>query len=214
MQALETALGVSGSVSSVRETAINSLVRRLAKAPIARPPTTTTTIHKPASSATDEPTSSVPHPTSTTTRPGTPSSDVLTTLENAGFLSVTDGSSSAFTTFPGHAVDVLVITGDDSHFAGSDLTATFARAVSGAGLPAVVGAVYDGSGNPAPERGASLAPILDDESLAATVSTVDDLELVQGQAAAVLSLPIAGSDSAGHYGYGTGASAPLPPHPS
>ena len=48
----------------------------------------------------------------------------------------------------------------------------------------------------------------------AAVSTVDDLELAQGQVAAVLSLAIVGSGNVGHYGYGTGASAPLPPHPS
>ena len=156
----------------------------------------------------------MPRPTTTTSVPTAPQIDVLTALEKAGFLSVTDGSTSALATFPAHVVDVLVVTGDDSHFAGSDFTATFARAVSAAGLPSVVGAVYDGGGNPAPQRGAALAPILDDDSLAGTVSTVDDLELVQGQVATVLALPIAGSDNAGHYGYGTGASAPLPPHPS
>jgi hypothetical protein len=44
---------------------------------------------------------------------------------------------------------------------------------------------------------------------------VDDLDLVQGQIAAVLSLSLMGSPgNVGHYGYGTGASAPLPPHGS
>ena len=54
-------------------------------------------------------------------------------------------------------------------------------------------------------------PILDDKVLSRAVSTVDDLDLVQGQIAAVLALAI-GSGNVGHYGYGTGASAPLPPH--
>ena len=56
--------------------------------------------------------------------------DVLDALEQAGFLERRPtASASAFDTFPAHAAHVLVITGDDSHFAGSDLTAAFARAL-------------------------------------------------------------------------------------
>jgi hypothetical protein len=46
------------------------------------------------------------------------------------------------------------------------------------------------------------------------VSTVDDLELTEGRIAAVLALEIIGNGSAGHYGFGAGASSPLPQRPS
>ena len=142
----------------------------------------------------------------------------LESLENAGFLSVTDGDQSALDTFPARAGNVLVITGDDSHFLGSDMTASFARALVSAKMPTVVGALYDAGGQPAeaPERGAALAPILDDHVLQRAVSTVDDLELTEGRIATVLALETIGppGNNVGHYGYGTGASSPLPQHSS
>ena len=49
---------------------------------------------------------------------------------------------------------------------------------SSPGLPTVVGAVYDGGGNQPPERGASLAPILNDQNLSGEVSTVDEVPAV------------------------------------
>ena len=121
---------------------------------------------------------------------------------------------------PSNAVVVshgLVITGDSSHFVGSDLTAEFVRALTRVKLPTVVGAAYDAGSNPdtAPERGAAIASILDDQNLSRAASTVDDLELVQGRVAAVLALARTIADgNIGHYGYGSGASAPLPPHQS
>ncbi len=214
VQDLETALGLAGSVSTVRDTALNLLAHRLAKAPMPNPASTTTTTPRPTSSLADESSTSAPRRTTTTTGPVAPRIDALTALEKAGFLSTTDGNASGFATFPAHAVEVLVVTGDDSDFAGGDLTPALARAAVGAGLPTVVAAVYDGGGDHPPERGAALAPVLDDQNLSGTVSTVDDLDLVQGQVAAVLALPITGSGDVGHYGYGTGASTPLPPHPS
>jgi hypothetical protein len=212
VQALQAALGLAGTASTTRDAALDLLVRRLAKAPSKAVSTTTT--REPTGSALDESTTSRPRQTSTTLRPTAAPIDAITALDKAGFLTVTDGNPGAFATFPSHAVEVLVVTGDDSDFAGGDLTPTFVRAVVNAGLPTVVGAVYDGGGDQPPERGASLGPILNDQNLSSAVSTVDDLELVQGQVAAVLSLGIVGSGTVGHYGYGTGASTPLPPHPS
>ena len=113
----------------------------------------------------------------------------------------------------------MFITGDDSHFAGTDLTTGFVRALTQAKLPTLLGAAY-APGNDeatAPERGASIAPVLDDQTLSRAASTVDDIELVQGRAATVLALAaISGGNlkNVGHYGYGSGSSAPLPPHQS
>ena len=215
VQSLQAALGLTGTASSMRDTALDLLVRRLAKAPTTKAPTTT----EPTSSANPRPTTSSTGEESaptTATTPTAPPIDALNALDKAGFVSITDGNVSDFAAFPSHPVNVLVISGDDSDFAGGDFTATFVRAVVGANLPTVVGAVYDAGSNPteAPQRGASLASILDDRALSRSASTVDDLDLVPGQVAAVLSLEVIGSGNVGHYGYGTGATAPLPPHHS
>jgi hypothetical protein len=50
--------------------------------------------------------------------------------------------------------------------------------------------------------------------LSKSVSTIDDLELVQGRVAATLALEVISNGAIGHYGYGPDASSPLPPHPS
>ncbi|MGO9873823.1 MAG: copper transporter [Acidimicrobiia bacterium] len=212
VQALESALDVRGTATHVRNVALNLLVRRLAKAP-----TSTHTSASATRRATKSPTT-LPRRTTTTTPSSTPSSriDVLTALEKAGFISVTDGDASAFAGFPAHPVDVLEVTGDDSDFDGTGLTAAFARAAVNVSLPTAVAAVYDAGDNQAdaPARGASLSSILDDNVLSHAVSTVDDLDEIQGQIAAVLTLETIGGGNVGHYGYGTGASAPLPPHGS
>jgi hypothetical protein len=197
-QDLAAALELQGDASTVRSRALNLLARRLAKAP--------TAIVRPTSTSASTPRST----------PGAARADTLTALEAAGFLSVTDGDAAELGTFPAHAAHVLVVTGDDSHFVGTDLTAAFARTLIGANLPTVVAAVYDAGNDPAnaPDRGATLASVLDDRVLSKSVSTLDDLELVQGRVAAVLSLAVAGNGNSGHYGYGPSASAPVPPHPS
>ena len=209
LQSLQTTLGLTGDALSTRNAALGILARRLVKPPAVSVPAGHTSTSKPR-------TSTSVHATTSTTQPAT-RVDVLNELEDAGFLSVTDGDRSAFDAFPARAASVLLITGDDSHFLGSDLTASFARALVQVKLPTAVAAVYDAGGEPkdAPERGAALAPILDDRVLKGSVSTVDDLELTEGRIAAVLALEIVGppGNDIGHYGYGTGASSALPQHP-
>ena len=210
VQALQSALALKGDAASARGSALDLLVRRLAKAPAT---STTTTTTRRTSGSEAEPSTSVGR-TTTSSTPTARAADVLSALEQAGFLSVTDGSASGFEGFPapGHTVDVLEVTGDSSDFAGTDFTASFARAAVDAKLPIAVAAVYDAGSDQAnaPERGASLDPILADNQLSHAVSTVDNLDQVQGQIASVLTLEIIGT--VGHYGYGNGASAPLPPH--
>jgi hypothetical protein len=204
-QDLATALNLQGSSATVRDRALDRLARRLASAP-ARTKTSTT----------KGGTTAKPPKTTTTTAPTPAPVDVLDTLENAGFLSVTDGNASDLATFPAHAAHVLYITGDASDFLGTDITSAFARSLTRAHAPTVVAAVYDAGSDPAtaPKRGASLASVIDDRVLKSAVSTVDDLELTQGRVASVIALAIAASGNTGHYGYGSGAAAPLPPHPS
>jgi hypothetical protein len=215
VQALESALNVRGTMPGLRDTALTLLMRRLSKPPTVRHPTKrAATRHNPSTSLANPSTSStLPTPTSV---PTAGRNDVLTALEKAGFISVTNGDASAFGAFPTRSVDVLEVTGDTSDFAGTDLTGAFARAAVNVKLPTAVAAVYDAGGDQAkaPVRGATLAAILDDNVLSHAVSTVDDLDQIQGQIAAVLTLEVIGGGTIGHYGYGNGASAPLPPHAS
>ena len=201
---LQSALAVHGDATAMRSQALGLLARRLATAPTPTASTSTST------------------PRSTTTRAGVsttttlPRVDVLTALHDAGFLRVTDGNASDFATYPDRAAHVLVVTGDNSHFLGAGITSEVARAFTRVNLPTVVAAVYDAGNDPsnAPKRGAALAPVLDDRLLSKAVSTLDDLELEQGRVGATLALGLVANGTIGHYGYGTDASAPLPPHPS
>jgi hypothetical protein len=66
-----------------------------------------------------------------------------------------------------------------------------------------------GSPDAAP-RGSAIAPVRGDSTLSKSVSTVDDVDLVQGRISAVISLEQVADATVGQYGYGQGASAPLP----
>jgi len=206
VQELQTALGIGGSVATTRAEALRQLAERLA----GRPRTSTTTptsVPRRASTSTS----------TSTTRPGSPNLDALSALEQAGFVRITDGDLSAFDTFPARAPAVVLVTGDDSDFLGTGFTTSAVHAFVDTKAPTQVSAVYDAGNDPdnAPDRGAVLASVLDDQSLSRAVSTVDDLDLQQGRIASVLALDIqADSGEIGHYGYGTGASASLPPHRS
>jgi hypothetical protein len=216
LQSLQSALGLQGTAPATRDAALNLLVRRLAKAP--SPTSTSSTTTSPASTTVEssEVAKGATGVTSTSSPANPTHVDPLDALEKAGFLSVIDGDASQFDAFPTYATDVLVITGDDSDFAGTDLSAALARATTRAKLPTVVAAAYDEGNDPAtaPQRGAALSSVLDDQVLSRETSTVDDLELQQGRIAVVLALETIGSGNSGHYGYGSGASAPLPPHRS
>jgi hypothetical protein len=200
VQELQTALGVDGSVATTRAEALRQLAERLARTP---------------GTSTTAPTSAPRRASTSTTRPGSPNLDALSVLEQAGFLRIADGDLSAFDSFPNYTPAVVLVTGDDSHFLGTGFTTSVVHAFVDTKAPTQVSAVYDAGNNPetAPDRGAVLASVLDDQSLSRAVSTVDDLDLQQGRVASVLALEIqADSGEIGHYGYGTGASASLPSH--
>jgi hypothetical protein len=204
LQELQDALGVEGNTATTRDDALNALAGRLV-----RPAGAGTTTTQPRTRGTGASTS--------TTAPGAPPVDALAALEQAGFVRITDGDVSDFDAFPTYAPSVVVVTGDGSHFAGSGFTTSFVHAVVDTKTPTLLAAVYDPGDNPdsAPDRGAVLAPVRDDRSLSRSVSTVDDLDLQQGRIATVLALDVqADGGDVGHYGYGEGASAPLPPHQS
>jgi hypothetical protein len=138
--------------------------------------------------------------------------DLLTKLSDAGFIDYTDGDKSTLTRFPSRPARVLLLTGTDSKLNGTDTLTTLVQNLATDGDDTVVGEIYDEHHGavPIPERGASVTPIRGDNVLRKRVSTVDDAELSQGQVSAVIALDQLANGTVGHYGYGSGASSPLP----
>jgi Copper transport outer membrane protein, MctB len=181
LQALRNASDLLGGAKSVRTRALEKLAVRLAAPP--------------AAPIIAEPT--VP--------------DLLQRLTDAGFISIS-ADNVDLTSFPPSPSRAVVITGTDSRFEGTDVTLAVTRAATSAQMPTLVGEVYtERNGDKPPKRGDAVAAVRNDKSLGGVVSTVDDLDLVQGRVASVLALQELGAGTAGHYGYGNGATSSLPP---
>ena len=181
VQSLRNATDLDGGANSVRQRALDELALRLTSPPVGAVP------------------GEAPVP------------DLLKRLSDAGFISIDPGNAD-MTTFPPTPARALLVTGTQSDFAGTDMTVDTAQALVNANAPTVVGEVYvQQDGGDAPKRGDAVAKVRAKDTLAAVVSTVDDLELVQGRVAAVLALQQLGAGTVGHYGYGDGASSSLPP---
>jgi hypothetical protein len=132
----------------------------------------------------------------------------LLALEQAGFVRLqrVDGEDAR----SGSQLTVVFVTGAGSEFdaAGSTM-GELLSASTALGVPTAVADVYQASDDEdAPERGAVLAPLRDDD--ASDVSTIDDLELIAGRVATVLAVADLLDGVVGHYGYGAGADAVLP----
>jgi len=138
--------------------------------------------------------------------------DVLSALAGAGFVSVEAvgvAGSTDLSTFPSLGARVTLVGGEQSALASSPLIASLASAFSAIEVPTVAGEVYHAvHGQPA--RATVVAQIRGNGPLSKLVSTVDDVDLVQGQVAVVLATAAAGESKVGHYGYGAGADAALP----
>lgn len=137
--------------------------------------------------------------------------DPLTALVDAGFVKVERVGSAEVDlgTFPGPGAHAALITG--SGFAPGNLVRASASALTDASVPTVVGAVL-GSSTPVAQRADVLSPFFADGAPAG-VSTVDDVDIPQGRMALALASSDLGREPpvVGHYGYGDGATAPLPP---
>lgn len=138
--------------------------------------------------------------------------DVLAQMLDAGFVSLAGlagGDAPAAASYPGSGPVVLLAGGPTSTITPPAFARNLARALAGVSVPTAVGEVWaelEGGG----ERGAWLAPVLDDAALADRVSTADDLDLTEGRVAVLLALSDLPRGIVGHYGYGAGAQAPLP----
>ncbi|MBM3659856.1 MAG: copper transporter [Actinobacteria bacterium] len=142
--------------------------------------------------------------------PTTGRADLLTALDNAGFVSFEEVDGVAFdpTKLDGRSSRMLVIGGSDTAvpFARGVLPLATAFAASGR-LVAVADEWRLREEGPA--RGDDLAAIrsgdLDDQ-----VATVDDFDAVDGPLVAVLTLGELGQGIIGHYGFGSGADRAAP----
>lgn len=142
------------------------------------------------------------------------STDVLVRLVDAGFLAVEriGDTDVDLALFPGSEARALYVTSMTSAVDLPDLAALAAGAFMDASVETVVADAFVDEPQ-APDRGSELSPVLSDPELSRTVSTVDDLELVEGRVTAVIALQQIAGGVVGHYGYGTGASRSFPAVP-
>jgi Copper transport outer membrane protein, MctB len=147
---------------------------------------------------------------------GTPANgqDLLTALVDDGFVSfepVGDQAGEDFplASFPGGPARVLLIDGTNGQVASKEVVAPLSNAIVASQLRLVVGEVFDETDG-GPDRGAMLRPIRGNDGLTQTVSTVDDLDLVEGRVTAVLALADLNRNVVGQYGYGAGATRSTP----
>jgi hypothetical protein len=135
--------------------------------------------------------------------------DLLTLLEQAGFLGYDGVGGSTIADFPGRAGGIVLVVGNGAAVDPALVTAPAAKALHGAEVPLVVASVWKDVAD-GPDRAEAVQPIRDNE-LATTVSTVDDLDLVEGPTTVVLALSdlFLTPPVVGHYGYGPNVT-PLP----
>jgi hypothetical protein len=141
---------------------------------------------------------------------GSVQGDPLQDLAEGGFVSYQDVGEveTGVGALVGVGEQVVLVSGPDSQL-GPELTVAMGRGLVRAGVPAVVAEAWTESDD-GPARGAVAGMVRDQDDLADAVSTVDDLDLVQGRVATTLALADLRSGVRGHYGYGDGADRPLP----
>jgi hypothetical protein len=137
--------------------------------------------------------------------------DLLTQLDDAGFLSVqeVDGLPFDSAAFDGRGGRVLAVGGTEASVPHERGTIPLARALVAVGIPVAVADSWQNVEGGEP-RGAPLAGIRDDDELSSTVATLDAFDAVDGPLVAVLILGERGQGVIGHYGFGQGADGAVP----
>ena len=145
---------------------------------------------------------------------GSVQGDPLQELTDGGFVSYQDVGTieSDATALAGMGEQVVLVAGPGSEL-GGDVTLALGRGLVRAGVPAVMAESWQDDED-GPARGTVAGLVRDEDDLSDVVSTVDDLDLVQGRVAATLALADLRAGVRGHYGYGPGADRPLPERPS
>jgi hypothetical protein len=140
------------------------------------------------------------------------SEDLLENLVTQGFVSAegvgSDDATVDIEGVGGPATRVLLVDRTGSSELPKSVVSPFSLAAADVKLPLVVGESYDE--DQGVDRGSLLDPVLKNDALAQVVSTVDDVELVEGRIAAVLALADLGRNVVGHYGFGSGATGSAP----
>jgi Copper transport outer membrane protein, MctB len=138
--------------------------------------------------------------------------DLLNVLVADGYITFEpvgdQGQNFALADFPGD-VRVLVIDGTGGKINANEVLAPLTNSLVANRLRVVAGEVF-AEQDKGPDRGAMLTPIRTNDGLAQIVSTVDDLDLIEGRVASVLALGDLSRNVVGQYGYGTGAKKNLP----
>jgi hypothetical protein len=143
---------------------------------------------------------------------GSVQGDPLQDLSEGGFVSYQDvGGESGVEALAGVGEQIVLVSGPEAQLA-PDLTLAMGRGLARAGVPAVVAEAWQESDD-GPARGTVAGLVRDQDDLADVVSTVDDLDLVQGRVATTLALADLRTGVQGHYGYGDDADRPLPERP-
>ncbi|HEY4396051.1 MAG TPA: copper transporter [Acidimicrobiia bacterium] len=143
--------------------------------------------------------------------------DLLAALADAGYISFEpvgnqgDGFSAA--SFSGGDVRVLLIDGTTGQLNGNEVVAPLSNSLVANHVRVVAGEIFEEKDR-GPKRGAMLAPIRGSDSLKQAVSTVDDLDQVEGRVSTVLALADLNRNVVGQYGYGAGATKSAPEWPN
>jgi len=147
----------------------------------------------------------------TVSTPSTSSVDTLVALSEAGLVSfdTMGGGAVSLDSWPSSSTRMLVIDGTQAHPPPGTVTLPILRAAAAAGGRLALAEVFRPTAT-VKARGAVVRGVRDDPALSRVISTVDDLDDTRGQVALTLAVQELGTDRAGHYGEGPGASSQLP----
>jgi hypothetical protein len=135
--------------------------------------------------------------------------DVLANLVDAKFVTLTGASGSATpvpTDFDGTLARSLVLGGPTSAVP-TDTTPALASGMVDGKAVLAVGEIFDSSGE-VTERDAWIDEIAQDDALRTHLSTIDDVDLVEGRVASTLALAELGTGAVGNYGLGRDRAVP------
>ena len=135
--------------------------------------------------------------------------DVLAQLADAKFVTLSGAAGSATpvaTDFVGPASRVLEL-GGPGHAVPADVVPGVAGGVLDGGGSTAVGQVFVAS-EATPERGAWIDAIANQDGLRGKISTIDDVERLEGRVGATLALSELGLGSVGNYGLGRERAVP------
>lgn len=188
-----------------------------AAAPADTPPGTTTSTTVPGTTTVAGTPSSSTTAGSTSTTAPTPATPpaLLTSLIDKGFLDyeAASGGAPVDQVLTQQGYRYVVVTGATPDVPDASFLRPLLRDMAADQPAPVVAASAAVGDDPEAVRSLPIKPLIDDDSIGARVSTVDDLESFSGVAAVVMSLEDLGQGRRGHYGVGEGAKSLLPSAP-